>query len=50
MMSQIFKVLFQVGDTDIFFLHGIISAIFLSTKFSLSSEKQKKQNKKTGGI
>lgn len=50
MMSQIFKALFQVGDTDIFFLHGIISAIFFLTKFSLSSEKQKKQNKKTGGI
>lgn len=46
MMSQIFKVLFQVGDTDIFFLHGIISAIFFSTKFSLSSEKQKKNKTK----
>ena len=38
-VSQIFKILFQTGDTNIFVLHGVFFSRYIQLKRSFSDEK-----------
>ena len=38
-MSNIFKILFQTGDTNIFVLRGVFFSRYVQPKSSLSEEK-----------
>ena len=38
-MSQIFKILFQTGDINIFFFRGVFFSIFVQLKISFSDKK-----------
>ena len=37
--SQIFKILFQTGDINIFFFRGVFFSIFVQLKISFSDKK-----------
>ena len=38
-VSQIFKILFQTGDINIYFLRGVFFSIYVQLKSSFSHEK-----------
>ena len=38
-MSQIFKILFQTGDINIFHLHGVFASIYIQLESLFSEEK-----------